>query len=1055
MDNLNLTNLLKWRCIGPFRGGRVLAVAGDPNNAATFYFGAAAGGVWKTSDGGAYWECVSDGYFKTGSVGALAVSHSDPNVIYAGMGETTIRTDVSHGDGVYKSTDAGRSWQHMGLADTRHIGKIAVHPQNPDIVYVAALGHAHGNNPERGVYRTIDGGKNWELVLHKSEKAGAVDVKLDPSNPRILYATIWEAYRNFWQISSGGPDSGLWRSVDGGDSWEEISRKKGLPKGLLGKMGVAPSPVQAGRVWALLESENKPGMYRSDDYGETWQHVSDNGDLTARAWYYIHVTADTQDANTVYVNNLNFWKSIDGGKTYSQIATPHGDNHDVWIDPDNNQRMVQGNDGGACVSYNGGASWSSTFNQPTAQLYHICTDNQHPYHVYGTQQDNSSIAIPSSSDHGAIPWSDIYQAGTGESGYIAARPDDHNIVFVGAIGSSPGGGNSLQRYDHRTKQIRLIANWPESHRGQGAEVDKYRFSWTYPIVLSPHDPNILYVGGNKVLKSTDEGQSWEEISPDLTRNDPDKLQKTGGPINLDSIGAETYCTVFSFAESYLEPNVLWAGSDDGLVHLSKDGGANWENVTPPELPEWTAVTQIDPSRHDAGTIYLSATKYKLDDYAPYIFKTNDYGQTWTKVTDGIREDDYVRVVRADPTKAGLLYAGTETGLYLSFNDGRNWQPFNLNLPVSPVHDLLIKDNDLIAGTHGRSIWILDDITPLHQLQDALLAKDAHLFKPRDSWRVKRPLFEGFGGGAPGKNYNVNFTEILTYYEDKTDENWTNRRFLDAGENPPEGAIITYHLKEKAANLQVEILDADGNVIRSYSNKPELNDEMTDEQKKELKEKLYTPAAVGFNRLIWDMRYEDGAKIVGKELTATPARAPIATPGTYTVRLTADGEVQEQSFGIVLDPRVETTQAELEAQRDLLLQVRDKISEANKAINQMLDIRQQVKGWMQRVDDESVQAAGKALLDKIKEVEDPLMVTGVKTFGEAWNTGSRLVSNLGTFHAYVASAEAAPTAVSEEYFAHIADQVDAQLSAYRTMLESEVPAFNTAVLQASVMGIVVK
>ncbi|MDQ7033864.1 MAG: glycosyl hydrolase, partial [Anaerolineae bacterium] len=666
-----------------------------------FYFGACAGGVWKTNDAGQYWECVSDGFFKTSSVGALAVSELDPNVIYAGMGEATIRIDVSHGDGVYKSTNGGRSWQHMGLEDTRHIGKIRIHPHDPDTVFVAALGHAFGNNKERGVFKSTDGGKTWRNVLFKSEKAGAVDICIDPNNPRIIYATIWEAYRNFWQISSGGEDSGLWKSTDGGETWTDISRNKGMPDGVLGKIGVAASPAKAGRVWALIENE-KGGMYRSDDYGDTWEYVAANNDLVSRAWYYIHVTADPQDGDTVYVNNLRLWKSIDGGRNYDMIQTPHGDNHDIWIDPKNNRRMIQGNDGGACVSVNGGDTWSSIFNQPTAQFYHVATDNRDPYFVYGTQQDNSSLAVPSRVRQSSITWADGYVAGTGESGYIAPKPDNPNVVFLGAIGSSPGGGNALQRYDHESKYVRLVTTWPELMSGEGAIDYKYRFAWTYPILFSPHDPNTLYAAGNIVFKTTNEGQSWEPISPDLTRADPDKLQITGGPINRDSVGAEAYATVFAFAESPHEAGVFWAGSDDGLVHISKDGGKNWTDITPKDLPEWSMVSILEPSPHDPATCYMATTRYKLDDYAPYLYKTSDYGATWTRINKGIRDDDFTRVIRCDPTRKGLLYAGTETGLYISFDDGANWQPFQLNLPVTPIHDIVIKNNDLIAATHGRA-----------------------------------------------------------------------------------------------------------------------------------------------------------------------------------------------------------------------------------------------------------------------------------------------------------------------------------------------------------------
>lgn len=1055
MSNHNLEKLLRWRCIGPFRGGRVLAVAGDSTNSATFYFGACAGGVWKTVDGGQYWQNVSDGFFNTASIGALAVAPSDPNVIYAGTGESTIRIDVSHGDGMYKSTDAGRSWSHIGLTETRHIGKIAVHPENPDVAYVAALGHAFGNNPERGVYRTQDGGKTWELVLHKSEKAGAVDIKLDPQNPRVIYATIWEAYRNFWQISSGGPDSGLWRSMDGGDTWEEISRNKGLPQeGLLGKMGVAPSPAKSGRVWALLEAEKDPGLYRSDDYGDSWERVNKENKLYDRAWYYIHLTADTQDADTVYVNCLSFYKSVDGGKTFDTINVPHGDCHDLWIDPNNAERMIHGNDGGACTSYNGGASWSSIFNQPTAQFYHISVDNQYPYRVYGTQQDNSSISIPSScGERGAIPWGAIYEAGTGESGYIVPRPDDPNIVYVGAIGSSPGGGNSLQRYDHRTKQIRLIANWPENNAGYGAIKDRYRFNWTYPIVISPHDPNVLYVGGNQVLKTTDEGQTWTEISPDLTRNDPDKLQATGGPITRYSIGAEVYCTVFSFEESAHEAGLFWAGSDDGLVHISKNGGESWENITPPQLPEWTMISMIELSPHDKATAYIAATKYKLDDYTPYVYKTTDYGQTWTTITDGIREHEACRAIRCDPAREGLLYLGTETGVYVSFDDGENWQAFNLNLPTAPVHDLIVKDNELIAGTHGRSIWILDDITPLHQLKDEL--DSVHLFRPKDTVRIMPPLWSGFGAPSPGKkSYNTMFTEITTFYEDKDENNAPTRRYLDAGEDRPQGVLIGYYLAEDASDLKLEILDQDGNVIRTITPKPAEREEMREDEKAELKSRVYAPIKAGMNRFLWDMRHEDGAKIKGKEPAATVAVGPYAIPGEYKVRLTVGDVSQTQPFTLLADPRVTTSAEDMTAQLDLLLQIRDKIGEGNEVVNTIRDIDAQVDGWLKRVPDEKVQEAGKALKEQLKAIESPLIPRGNTGGWEIMRAKSRLLTQLANLRSYVACADFKPTAAAHEHYDFLVKQMDEQLAAYDTALGAEVASFNQLVAKAGAPAVVI-
>ena len=659
--------LAEFRCIGPFRGGRVVAVAGDARDPNTFYFGGVCGGVWKTSDAGQYWNNISDGYFSAASVGALEVAPADPNVIYAGSGESTIRIDVSIGDGVYKSTDAGRSWRHIGLKETRQIAKIRTHPDNADLVYVAAFGHAFGENAERGVYRSKDGGATWENILHVSDKAGAIDISIDKNNPRIIYAAFWQAYRNFWQISSGGEDSGIWRSMDGGDSWQQISDNKGLPKGLMGKIGVAASPVQSGRVWAIIENQPDGGIYRSDDYGETWVVGSKDNRLISRAWYYMHLTADPQDANIIYINNLNFWKSTDGGHNFTEITTPHGDDHDLWIFPSNNQIMIHGNDGGACVSLNGGLTFSSIYNQPTAQIYHLDVDTNEPYYVYGTQQDNSSLRVPSRSRYSSIMWDDCAITGSGESGYIAVHPDDPDLVYVGAIGSSPGGGNSLQRYDHRTEQIRLIATWPRSSTGLGAQADKYRFAWTYPIVFSPHDSNIIYIGGNQVLKTTDEGQSWQEISPDLTKADPETLKPSGGPINRDAVGAEHYATVYTLAESPYEAGVIWAGSDDGLLHISKDGGGNWTDITPPDLGEWTMFNMIEPSRHDKATAYVTATRYKNDDYAPYVFKTTDYGQSWTSITTGIAEDHFCRAVREDPNREGLLYLGSEFGLYISFD----------------------------------------------------------------------------------------------------------------------------------------------------------------------------------------------------------------------------------------------------------------------------------------------------------------------------------------------------------------------------------------------------
>ncbi|HEX6290157.1 MAG TPA: hypothetical protein VFZ66_13265 [Herpetosiphonaceae bacterium] len=1054
----HMHGLQPWRCIGPFRGGRVVAVCGDYHNPNVFYFGACAGGVWKTTDAGTYWQNVSDGFFTTASIGALAVAPSDSQVIYAGTGETTIRIDVSHGDGVYKSTDGGKTWAQVGLTDTRHIGKIRVHPHNPDIVFVAALGHAFGQNAERGVYKSEDGGKSWRQVLFKSEKAGAVDLSIDETNPRIVYAAVWEAYRSFWQISSGGPDSGLWRSSDGGETWTDLTDRQGLPKGLKGKIGVAASPAQPGRVWALVEHTKEGGLYRSDDGGDTWERVCDNQNLISRAWYYMHLTADPQDPDTVYVNNLSLWKSSDGGRTFVEIATPHGDNHDLWIDPRNPQRMIQANDGGACVSLNGGATWSTIYNQPTAQFYHIAADSRSPYIVYGTQQDNSSIAVPSRSPHMAISWGDCFQAGTGESGYIAVRPDDPNIVYVGAIGSSPGGGNCLQRYDHRTRQIRMITTWPEVMSGRGAIEDKYRFAWTYPIVISPHDPNVLYVGGNIVFKTTNEGQSWQPISPDLTRADPETLQPTGGPINRDSIGAETYATVFALAESPHEPGVLWAGSDDGLLHISRDGGQRWERITPPEMPERALISCIEPSPYDKATAYIAATRYKLDDYRPYLYKTSDYGQTWQAIVGGLPENDFTRVIRADPVRPGLLYAGTETGLYISFDDGGTWQRFQLNLPVAPLHDLLVRETDLIAGTHGRSLWILDDLTPLRTMPDAIEEAEAHLFKPRATMRPVQRI--DWTSGLTGKNYLS--SSGGAFVQSKTQENALVRTFLDAGQNPPDGVIVTYYLKEQpTAPISLTFRDSAGQTIRTFSSRdPQEADKEKPEQKDKAKDdELKISANAGWNRFVWDARHAPAAKIEGSDPAAELTIAgPQVVPGTYQVALAVDDQSLTESFEIICDPGAPASQEDLQAQYDLLMQIHEQTNVTVNAINRMRDLRQQFDGWAKRVEGlpggDSIGPAATKLKERVLEIEKELLVPDLRPgWPDNLNAGVRLLEQIAALPSVVEVGNYRPTDQAYEALKHLSGKINAQLDQLNRLIETDLPAFNAQVAQASLGAVV--
>jgi len=1038
-----------WRCIGPPRGGRVVAVAGDPVHPAVFYFGACAGGVWKTDDAGTYWTNVSDGFFKTSSVGALAVAESDSNVLYAGMGESCIRLDVSYGDGVYKSTDAGKTWQHMGLEDTRHIARVRIHPHNPDTVYVAALGHIFGPHSQRGVFRSTDGGKTWAHVLSVSDTTGAADLALDPHNPRILYAAMWQVQRDFWSLTSGGPHSGLYKSTDGGDTWTELSDNPGLPKGIKGRIGVAVSPARAGRVWATIEAEDC-GLFRSDDAGATWETVSDDRDLQGRPWYYQHVFADPQDADTVWILNYQAWKSVDGGKTFAQVTTPHGDNHDLWIDPRNPQRMIEGNDGGACVTLNGGASWSSIYNQLTAQFYHVTTDRQFPYRVYGTQQDNTAISVPSRTLKGVIPWHDCYTVGTSESGYIAVHPDDPNLVISGAIGSAPGGGGSLLRYDHRTGQIRIITVWPELDLGYGAKDMKYRFQWTFPICFSPHDANVLYVTGNLVFRSTDQGSSWQPISPDLTRHDVSKLEPSGGPITKDTSGAETYATIFAFVESPHEPGVFWAGSDDGLVHISRDGGTTWNNVTPPALPEWSLISMIEASPHHAATAYLAATRYKLNDNRPMLYKTQDYGQTWVDIATGIPAEDYTRVIREDPGRRGLLYVGTETHVYVSFDDGASWQSLRANMPSVPIYDLIVKEDDLIAATHGRSFWILDDVTQLRQLSDDLAAQPFLLCKPRDTYRPAAPFRAP--KNVQGKSYQRGVGGYVAYTETRGEHGESVLQVLDGGSNPPDGVIVTYYLRDQPQGpVTLSFLDAQGQVIATFSSASASHG--TSKPGNELR----VPTALGMNRFVWRMRYPEATKVPGEKLLEDKGVGPLAPPGTYQVRLSVGTEAHTQTFQLLKDPRVTATQADFDAQFSLLMQIRDKLSETHETVIALRSIRQQVDEWVQRAADHAAadtvaQAAGQ-LQAKLTAIEDVLIQVKYRGARDRLDLPAKLNAKLAELTSVVAAADFAPPQQTCAVFHEIQGKIDEQLQGFTTVVQQEVAAFDHLVRELGIPAIV--
>jgi photosystem II stability/assembly factor-like uncharacterized protein len=1025
-----------------------VAVAADPKQQAVFYFGAVAGGVWKSDDAGQYWENVTDGFLTTGSIGALAVAPSDGNVIYAGTGESTIRIDVTHGDGVYKSTDAGVTWRHMGLPESRHIGEIRVHPDDADLVYVAALGHASKDNPERGLYRSKDGGENWELVLHVSERAGAVDVSLDPGNPRILFATIWQARRTFWSMDSGGPDSGLWRSRDGGDTWENISDRPGLPDGTLGKIGVSISPARSGRVFAMIEAEGrKRGLYRSDDIGETWEKVSSNPDLGWRPWYYQHVIAHPTDADTVFVMNMRAWKSIDGGKTFEEFHTPHGDNHALWIDPANPDRMIGCDDGGAWVSFNAGKSWSTIYNQLTAQFYHVATDDRFPYTVYGSQQDNSSIAVPSQTGLGAINWADCYPPGTAESGYVAPKPGDPNIVFVGAIGSSPGGGDALQRYDHTTKQIQLVNVWPEAyHDGATAEV---RFQWTYPIVFSPQDSSVLYAAGNKVFRTTDEGHSWEAISPDLTYADPDTLG-VSGPLTMDTAGAEMYATIFSLMVSAHQQGVLMAGSDDGLVHVSMNDGGDWVDVTPPDLPKFSQVTMIAESPHTPGAVYMTVARHKTGDYAPYVYKTADLGTTWERIDDGLPDNEFCRVIREDPNRAGLLYVGTELGIHVSFDDGANWQSLQCNLPVTPIYDFVIKDTDLVVATHGRSFWILDDLTPLHQMHDDLLDADRFLLKPRDVVRTPPHITAAWGGSTGGKNYHVTSGQNATFYLDEHETGHKTKRVIDGGDDLERGVRISYFLDAAAiGEASLTITDVDHNEVETFSS--------TIPADKKDRHGLYITAAAGMNSFQWPMTYPAGVKMVDTEYHQRPG-GPLAKPGRYHATLRVGDWSMTQTFELLKDPRVATSDADLAEQFDFLIEMRDKLSEIATGVNTIRSLKRQLDGWVERLVEVesagSVVAAAKALREKLEVVENELVQPELTADGDSLNYREKLFEKLSALPPVVNSADARPTAQSYAVYQKLAGQVDEQTAALAALVDGDLAQLNLQLvdLDVGVIGV---
>jgi photosystem II stability/assembly factor-like uncharacterized protein len=989
----SLYDVLEWTNVGIARGGRSTAAAGSDARPLEYYFGAAGGGLWKTTDGGNNWKPVTDGQINSASVGAVAVCEADPDVVYIGTGETELRGNVMQGDGVYKSTDAGESWSHVGLVETQNIARIRVRPDDCDVAWVAAFGQHSADNPERGVYKTTDGGESWDLTLFKSDKAGAVDLTVDPNDPDVLYATIWEAWRKSWGMSSGGFDSGLWKSTDGGETWSDITAQLGLdPAGPIGKMGVAVSGANSNRVWALVEHEPQGGLYRSDDGGETWERVNDERKLRQRAFYYTRVYADPQDEDVVYALNTGLYKSTDGGATFpNQIRVPHGDNHDLWIAPSDPARMINSNDGGGNVSFNGGRSWTDQ-QYPTAQFYRVITTDHEPYYICGAQQDNSTACTPSGG------WNHLsaaggfgggggyfYSVGGCESGYIAPDPEDLDIFYAGCY------GGSLSRHDHGTGLSRAVNVWPENPMGQSSEDLRERVQWTFPIVFDKQDSGILYTGTQKVWKTTTEGQSWVRISPDLTRNDPATVGASGGPITKDQTGVETYATVFAIAPSPHDPEVIWAGSDDGYVHVTRNARAaspSWENVTPPDAPDFVRINTIEASPNTPGKAYVAGIRYLVDnDRSPYVWKTEDYGETWTKIVGGIPEDDFVRAVREDPTRPGLLYAASERTVYVSWNDGASWQPLTLNLPVTQVSDLVVEDHDLVISTNGRSFWVMRGIEPLRQLTPEVAAADFWLFDPKD------PV----------------------------------RRFDNTVD-------INYYLAEDADDVTLDFLDANGEVLATFES---ADDEEDDEGEEEHGGGFgfgggggqTVSKSAGSNRFRWNQRLDGWTDFEGRIFWAAGDQGPAVVPGSYQVRLTVDGVSRTQDFEIEMNPRAAAdgvTLADLQERFDFSIRIRDRVTDANEAVLRIRSIKEQIDERLEESDNAELESLGGSVADRLGGVEGEIYQVRNRSNQDPLNYPIKLNNKIAALQSLVEGAESRPSDQSYEVFETLSSRLDDEL-----------------------------
>ena len=1009
---------LSWREIGPFRGGRSATVAGSASRPNEYYMGTTGGGVFKTTDGGETWNPVTDTYFG-GTIGAIAVSPSNPDIVYVGTGEYDIRGNVSHGDGMFRTTDAGKTWQFAGLADSRQIARVRVDPRDPNVVYAAVLGHVWAPDSARGIYKSTDGGAHWRKTLFRNDSTGAIELVLDPSNPDILYAALWQAGRTPWLLSSGGTGSGIFKSTDAGEHWTELTHAPGLPNGVIGTIGLAVSAAAPNRVWALVEADSG-GVFRSDDAGATWRRTNDERKLRQRAWYFSRIFADPKDSNRVYVLNVHVFRSDDGGVKFdTAIATPSTDNHDLWIAPNDPRRMAEANDGGATVSINGGRSWLPE-TQPTAQFYHVETTNDFPYEVCGAQQDAGTLCGPTRWDGGIDigQWEDV---GGGESGYIVARADSPNVVFAGSY------DGRLTRLDRRTHQMTVVSPWPDNPMGYSAGDIKYRFQWTYPLAMSPRDPNTLYAGAQVLFRSRNDGRSWQVISPDLTRHDPRTLGPSGGPITKDQTSVEYYGTIFAIAPSPVAANEIWTGSDDGMIYLTRNGGATWTNVTPPNLPDWMRISIIEPSHFDAGTAYVAANHYQMDDLRPYLYKTTDYGKHWTSIAAGIPSTEFTRVIREDPERRGLLYVGTERGIWVSFDDGGHWQSLRRNLPIVPVHDLAIKNGDLIAATHGRGFWVLDDISPLRQITPAVLARDAYLYAPRPVYRAT------FSGGP------------------------TNGAQHDAGPpkagNPRSGAIVYYLLRSPNDSISLDFLDASGRVLRSFHSKaPNAADTSSGVADVEVpvRREPVVPNKAGLNTFAWDLRMPDPASFKGMVLWAGNPVGPRVVPGRYGVRLTANGHAQTQWFVLRPDPRSTATQSDLAAQFALLTHIADTISAANNAVKTIRSVRAQLEARASQLGDAKENAA--ALQDSLSNIEQAIYQVRTRASEDPLNYPIGLNDKLAELAAYTGEGNARPTTQDDAVFTELATRLAAQLRRLSVSLGS-LETINAALNKAGASPIV--